>query len=134
VLIHVAVKKPMVGYADLKELAAIAADRFLVTSGFRKLQESKIRALGFSSLFRGIVVDAIDDVERKGKRSYFQEIIDTYKYVPSEVLVVGDNPESEIEAGNSLGLRTVQILRPGIVHSPKATHHIRDLTEVGPLL
>jgi putative hydrolase of the HAD superfamily len=32
---------------------------------------------------------------------------------PEEVVIVGDNPDSEIEVGNRLGIRTVQILRPG---------------------
>jgi FMN phosphatase YigB (HAD superfamily) len=133
-LIQVEVTKPMKGYADLKELSAIPADRFLVTTGFRKLQESKIRALGIEGLFRGIIVDAIDEEGRKGKRGYFQEIIDKYNYSPQEVLVLGDNPESEIEAGNSLGLRTIQTLRPGIVRTPKASHHISSLKELAALL
>lgn len=42
-----------------------------------------------------------------------------------EVLVVGDNPDSEIEAGNRLGLRTVQVLRPGVPRGNNATHYIK---------
>ncbi len=105
-----------------------------MTTGFRKLQESKVGALGTASLFRGIIVDAIDEAGRKGKRGYFQEIMETNNYSPQEVFVVGDNPESEIEAGNSLGLRTVQTLRPGVVRSPKATLHIDSLTDLRSLL
>lgn len=128
------VKKPMVGYADLAEVTAISADRFLVTTGFRRLQESKIRALGIASFFRGIIVDAIDEVDHKGKRAYFQEIIGRYSYAPQEVVIVGDNPESEIQAGKDLGLRTVQILRPGVVRSAKAVHHIYGVKELQSLL
>lgn len=128
------VVKPMQGYADLDDLAAIRADRFLVTSGFRKLQESKIRALGIAGLFHGIFVDAIDEAPRLGKRGCFRAIIERYALAAQDVIVVGDNPDSEIEAGNSLGLRTVQILRPGVIRSEKAARHIHRLIEVASFL
>ena len=54
--------------------------------------------------------------------------------MPDQVLVVGDNPDSEIEAGNQLGIRTVQILRPGVTRSSKANCHIHGLEELGGLL
>lgn len=128
------VTKRMRGYADIGDLAAIRADRFLVTSGFRKLQESKIRALGIAELFHGIVVDAIDEAGREGKRGHFRNIMASCKYAPQDVIIVGDNPDSEIDAGNSLGLRTVQILRPGVVRSEKAGHHIHGLLELNSIL
>src|SRR5579859_6423934 len=40
------VTTPMVGYGDLIFLKDLPGLKFLVTSGFRRLQESKIRALG----------------------------------------------------------------------------------------
>ncbi|MEE3271006.1 MAG: HAD hydrolase-like protein, partial [Pseudomonadota bacterium] len=43
-----------------------------------------------------------------------------YNTAPSEVWVIGDSEESEISAGNSLGMKTVQILRPDVKKSPKA--------------
>ena len=46
------------------------------------------------------------------------------------MIVVGDNPDSEIEVGNKLGIRTVQILRPGVPHGDMATHHISTLAEL----
>jgi FMN phosphatase YigB (HAD superfamily) len=51
-----------------------------------------------------------------------------------EVIVVGDNPDSEIEVGNRLGIRTVQILRPEVPRGENATHHIVTLTELKTLL
>ncbi len=124
------VAAPMRGYSDLDMLAELPVERFLVTSGFRRLQESKIKALGFARLFTAIYVDAIDEAGRKGKQSTFVEILDTYHLQPEEVLVVGDNPDSEIDAGNRLGITTVQILRPGVPRGNNATHHVHDLTEL----
>src|SRR4051812_48267731 len=45
VFVGMEVSHPMHGYGDLDILAELPAQRFLVTSGFRRLQESKIRAL-----------------------------------------------------------------------------------------
>jgi hypothetical protein len=51
VSVRLEVATPMRGYADLRTLAELPVLRFLVTSGFRRLQESKIMALGFERLF-----------------------------------------------------------------------------------
>ena len=125
---------PMHGYGDLRTLADLPVLRFLVTSGFRRLQESKIKALGFERLFTAIYVDAIDEADRKGKQRTFEEILSAYQLGPKEVLAVGDNPDSEIEAGNRLGITTVQVLRPGVPRGNNATHHIEDLAELKSLL
>jgi FMN phosphatase YigB (HAD superfamily) len=131
---RVEVDVPMHGYGDLRTLAELPVVRFLVTSGFRRLQESKIKALGFERLFTAIYVDAIDEADRKGKQRTFEEILRVYHLRPEEVLVVGDNPDSEIQAGNRLGIRTVQVLRPGVPRGTNATHHIHDLAELKGLL
>jgi FMN phosphatase YigB (HAD superfamily) len=124
------VQAPMRGYADLETLTNLPARRFLVTSGFRRLQESKIRALGFAGHFTAIHIDAIDEPDRKGKQGIFSEILDSYRLDREEVLIVGDNPDSEIDAGNRLGITTVQILRPGVPRCDNATHYIHGLADL----
>ena len=52
------VTEPMFGYGDLAVLKDLPVQRFLVTSGFRRLQESKVRALGFADCFAGRFDDA----------------------------------------------------------------------------
>jgi FMN phosphatase YigB (HAD superfamily) len=127
---QIEVKGAMHGYADLAALLELPADLFLVTSGFRRLQTSKIKALGFEALFRAIYVDAIDEPDRQGKQRLFELISSTYRFDPADVLVVGDSLESEIEAGNRLGIRTVQILRAGVQRTGHATAHITSLAEL----
>ena len=121
-------------YPDLSVLQELTSDLYLVTSGFRRLQQSKIKALGFEHLFKGIFIDALDEPERKGKEGIFRSIMDAAGLSPEEVVIVGDNPDSEIEVGNRLGIRTVQILRPGVTRGEHATHHIVTLTELNTLL
>jgi FMN phosphatase YigB (HAD superfamily) len=128
------VAEPMFGYGDLRVLRELPVLRFLVTSGFRRLQESKIRALGFRDLFTAVFVDAIDEPNRKGKHGWFAEILQRHALKPGEVLVVGDNPDSEIAAGNKLGAKTVQILRAGVPRGANATRYIRNLGDLQVLL
>ena len=99
----IAVETPMKGYDDLDILRELPVELYLVTSGFRRLQESKIKALDFEHLFTGVHVDAIDEAERKGKQGIFESILDARRLKPEEVIVVGDNPDSEIDAGNRAG-------------------------------
>lgn len=135
-LSQVEVRRTMQGYGDLELLGELSSTlmRFLVTSGFRKLQESKVAALAIQSLFLEVFVDAIDEPGRGGKHSAFSTILERHRLGAEETLVVGDNPKSEIAVGNSMGMPTVQILRPGVVYDESATYHIANLQELAALL
>jgi putative hydrolase of the HAD superfamily len=128
------VKTAMRGYDDLGTLATLPVRRMLVTTGFRRLQESKIRALGVAPWFDSIEVDAIDEADRIGKEGHFRAILRQHGLAPREVLVVGDSADSEIAAGNRLGIPTVQILRPGVPPAATASHAIHSLAELPAIL
>ncbi len=128
------VNRKLHGYGDLSLLSELPANRFLVTSGFRRLQESKIRALDLSPLFTAVYVDAIDEHDRLGKLGHFESILQKQRLTAAEVLVVGDNADSEIAAGARLGMPTVQTLRPGVPYAANATFHIHSLQELKDLL
>jgi len=49
-------------------------------------------------------------------------------------MVIGDNPDSEIAAGNNLGMITVQILRRPTMLKGEADYHVKDLYKVKELL
>jgi putative hydrolase of the HAD superfamily len=134
VFVAMEVVGPMRGYGDLAALAELPAQRFLVTSGFRRLQESKIRALNLGPLFTAVYVDAIDEPDRLGKQALFERILGEHGLAPAEVLVIGDNADSEIQAGNRPGIRTVQILRPGVPRAANATFYVLSLAELKRLL
>jgi HAD superfamily hydrolase (TIGR01549 family) len=131
---NLSVSTPMYGYGDLDVVRELPARLFLVTSGFRRLQESKIAALGISKLFEAIYIDAIDEQKPRGKAAIFSELLMQYGLSADQTIVVGDNPESEIAAGNRLGLMTVQILRPGVTSGENATCTITDLNELKALV
>jgi putative hydrolase of the HAD superfamily len=86
--------------------------------------------LGFAAWFTAIYVDAIDEPNRLGKQRLFELILSTHQLNPADVLVVGDSSESEIDAGNRLGIRTVQMLRAGVQRTDNATFHIKSIAEL----
>jgi FMN phosphatase YigB (HAD superfamily) len=109
------VETPMKCYPDLNVLRELSFDLYLVTSGFRRLQQSKIKALGFEDLFAGIFIDAVDEPDRKGKEGMFRSILAAGGLTPKEVIVVGDNPDSEIEevAAGMAGTASLDNLNDG---------------------
>jgi putative hydrolase of the HAD superfamily len=124
------VREPMHGYGDLDLLPSIRDVRFLVTSGFRRLQESKVRALGIGSHFAEVIVDAVDEPNRRGKERIFADLVRDYQLSRDEVVVVGDNIESELAAANRLALHSVQIVRPGIVPASGVSARVQNLFEL----
>lgn len=103
---------------------------YLVTSGLEEFQNRKIDALGIRDWFAEIYIDDPFDPKWKDKEEIFRHILSKHNYDPSDVLVVGDNPESEIKAGNRIGIKTIQILRAGVEASEMADHRINSLIEL----
>ena len=100
-----------------------------------KFQETKIAKLGIAHLFDEIIIDVLDDPnKRKGKTKIFEEILESNKWNKEEVLVVGDNPHSELGAAKALGITTVQTVRPTVIKWKGADHHIESLRELKTLL
>lgn len=128
------VVKPLHGYGDLHVLRELQARRFLVTSGFPRLQQSKIAMLGIGPLFEAVRVDAIGRQPRRGKRAVFADLVENPGLRIERTWVVGDNARSEIAAGNQLGMITVQILRPGVERSNDARYTVENLIEIKTLI
>lgn len=132
---HIEVPEGIYSYGDEACIRDLPVGKYLVTSGYRKFQETKIARLGIADLFDGIIIDATDDPQaRKGKRQIFIDIMDKRGWAASEVLVVGDNPKSELGIAKHLGITTVQTVRPTVKKWEEADHHITSLTELKALL
>lgn len=122
-------------YGDETCIKSLPVKRILVTTGYRRFQESKIKRANIVHLFDEVVIDELDFKEkRKGKGKIFEEILVANKWNRNEALVVGDNPKSELGAAKSLGIFTVQILRPGVEKWPEADRHIYSLRELANII
>ncbi|WP_018615045.1 HAD family hydrolase [Segetibacter koreensis] len=97
---------PIKPFSDYQEVKHLPAEKFLVTTGFLKLQQSKIERMGIEKDFKEIhIVDPA--TSGKTKKDVFADVLKRNKYNFSEVLVVGDDPHSEIKAAKELGIEAV---------------------------
>jgi putative hydrolase of the HAD superfamily len=117
-------------YSDGYVVPQIGTVNYLVTSGLKEFQNQKIDALGIRHWFTEVYIDDPIAPKWKDKEEIMRLIINKHHYNISELLVVGDNPESEIKAGNNIGIETVQILREGIEASETANYRIKSLHEL----
>lgn len=112
-------------FADYPEIRRIKGDRFLVTTGFAKLQNSKIGGMRIAEDFNEIhIVDP--STSNRTKKDVFEDIIKRNNYKPLEVLVIGDDPESEIKAAQELGIDTVLYDKNNSYGLSTATYKIDD--------
>ncbi len=120
-------------YPDYHYLKALPHQKFLVTTSLTSLQKSKIRALKIENDFTEIIINDTFR-ENRGKKEIFEGLINGYNLVPEHTYVIGDNPGSEISAGNQLNMITVQVLREGVKKGDNARHFIRSFEELGAIL
>lgn len=122
--------EPFEDYAELKKLPI---DKFLVTTGFMKLQQSKVQGLNLDADFKEIHI--IDPASSKlSKKDVFIGIVKRYEYELAEVLVIGDDPYSEISAGIALGTPVLLYDKLNRVDDPGSTEKIQDFRQVADYL
>lgn len=93
-------------FADFEVVRHLPVAKFLVTTGFTKMQQSKIDMLELANEFKEIhIIDLT--ISQKGKKDVFADIIQRYEYDKEEVLVVGDDINAEIKAAQELGVDAV---------------------------
>lgn len=97
---------PIKPFEDYLEVRQFPITKFLVTVGFFKLQQSKIRQMDIEADFEEIFI--VDPVNSSlTKKDIFQKIIEEMHYLPSDLLVVGDDLNSEIKAAIDCGIDAV---------------------------
>jgi putative hydrolase of the HAD superfamily len=122
--------KEMTPFEDYKEIRELACEKFLVTTGFTRMQRSKVRQLGIEQDFKEIhIIDP--KFSDKSKKDVFLDILQRNRYKKSDVLVVGDDPNSEIKAAKELGLEAVLYDKennPTDLKSLNKIYSFKDLT------
>jgi len=122
-------KLPMQPFDDYEHLKQLPQTKFLVTTGFTKLQWSKVELLGIKNDFEEIhIVDPL--LSKQTKKDVFAGIIERHHYKTEEVLVIGDDPESEIKAATDLGIDTFLFDPHGKHSAAEVTHRSGSLKEV----
>lgn len=93
-------------FENYDEVRKLSCRKYLVTIGFTKMQSSKVKNLGIEKDFERIFI--ADPVKSDlTKQKVFKSILDEYGYEAGDLLVVGDDLNSEIKAAQALGIETV---------------------------
>ncbi|KOS06195.1 haloacid dehalogenase [Flavobacterium akiainvivens] len=123
--------QPIAPFEDYPLTHSLPGERFLVTTGFDKMQRSKIRQLGIEGEFKEIHVV---NPTLSSKKEVFAGILERYGYAPNEVLVIGDDPESEIAAAKALNIATVLYDPAGNFSPNEATYHIKHYSQLAAIV
>jgi putative hydrolase of the HAD superfamily len=116
-------------FDDYPFIRSLPLDKFLVTTGFLKLQESKVDRLNIRQDFKEIyIVDP--STSDKTKKDVFAGILRNYGYAISEVLVVGDDLHSEIKAASALGIEAILYNRLNLQMAGGSVKHIENFNEL----
>ncbi|PWS27631.1 hypothetical protein DHW03_08575 [Pedobacter yonginense] len=114
--------KPSHDYHYIKNLKG---RKFIVTAGFPKQQNSKVVMLGIADDFEEVFVV---DAGSSNKKEAFLHLIEKHDLNKDEILIIGDDADSEIKFGLELGIDTF-LLDPENLHpNAKSTYTAKDLS------
>ncbi|CAH0218771.1 hypothetical protein SRABI27_02175 [Pedobacter sp. Bi27] len=119
------VTKPLNPSDDYHYIKSLKGRKFIVTAGFTKQQTSKVKMLGIADDFEAVHVV---DVSTTNKKEAFKLLIDKYTLNTDDILIIGDDAESEIKFGLELGIATF-LLDPENLHpNAESTFRGTDLS------
>lgn len=119
------VTKPLKPGDDYHYIKSLKGRKFIVTAGFQKQQLSKVKMLGIADDFEEVHVV---DVSVSTKKEVFKLLINQHKLNTDDILIIGDDAESEIKFGLELGISTF-LLDPGNLHpNAESTFRGNDLS------
>ena len=110
----------------------------LITDGFLPAQQLKVQALGIEGCFDGIVyTEELGREYWKPSPAGFEKILNQLDVIGSECAYIADNAQKDFLAPNRLGFKTIQLKRPGRIHTAlpaskdaAANYVITSITEV----
>ena len=116
-------------FEDYKIIRELPIDKFLVTAGFTKMQQSKVDSMQLQRDFKEIhIIDST--TTKKVKKDYFIEIVERNRYNKSEVMIIGDDLHSEIKAAQELAIDAVLYDKAGLYKEEKSIIRITDFAEL----
>lgn len=118
---------PLAVHKEYQYIKALKGIKIIVTAGFEKNQLSKIKMLGIADDFEDVYVV---DVDKESKRDAFLKLLTKHNLKPEEVLVIGDDANSEIKYGLELGIDTFLFDPDGRFSEPKTTYHAKTFKDL----
>jgi len=121
------VEKPLIPSKDYHYIKSLAGRKFIVTAGFPKQQLSKVKMLEIGNDFEGVYVV---DVSKTNKKEVFEELIKEYNLNKEEILIIGDDADSEIKFGLELGIETFLLDPDDKYTAAKTTYRGTDFSNL----
>lgn len=118
------INEPLIPSDDYRYIKALVGRKFIVTAGFPKQQLAKVKMLGIEKDFEEV---RVVDITSSNKKEVFAAMITDHKLDKSEILVIGDDADSEIKAGLELGLETFLLDPDHRFPDARSTFKGRDL-------
>ena len=116
-------------FPDYKIIRNLNMDKYLVTTGFTKMQQSKVDAMQLQRDFKEIhIIDPV--ITASVKKDVFAEIVERHHYNKDEVIVVGDDLHSEIKAAQDLGIDALLYDKFDMYKNEKSVIKITDFAEL----
>ena len=128
-------KKELVPGAEemLKTLKSRGYKLYVITNGFLEVQKRKMRNSGIEQLFdMSIISDEAGAL--KPSRQFFDYAFEKTGAVPSETLVIGDDPEADIAGAVDYGLKCIFFNRKHKECQYKVDAEVEELKEITDLL
>ncbi|THU42025.1 HAD family hydrolase [Niastella caeni] len=120
---------PIEPFEDFALVRHLPCDKFLVTTGFPKMQQSKVDRLALAPDFKEIhIIDP--STTNKVKKDVFADIVQRHGYAKEAVLVIGDDLQSEIKAAQELGIDAVWYDKYGRYEDKPSVRKISDYKEL----
>lgn len=121
------VTKALIPSDDYHYIKSLKGKKFIVTAGFPKQQYSKVKMLGIADDFDDVQVV---DVTVSNKKQAFLNLIEKFNLDTEDILIIGDDAESEIKYGLELGIETF-LLDPENLHpNAKSTYIGKNLSQL----
>jgi len=93
-------------------------DLVLLTDGDIIQQKNKVLGLGIENFFKKIYYSDSYGIDyRKPNPKIYLEIMKNHKLKENEILVIGDNPHKDFFCKKSLGIKSIQIIRPNAIYA-----------------
>ena len=89
--------------------------RGMVTNGHSITQRNKLKVLGLEGVFFPLIIseEMGPDFQKPSEKPY-SYLIESWRVEPSEIIVVGDDPERDLVIPSKLGMHTALVLRKGL--------------------
>jgi len=127
---------PLPGAKELLDSLHGKVKMGIVTNGFTALQEIRLQRTGFSGYFSSLTISEQVGVAKPDPEIFNYAFTTMGQPEKHEILMVGDNPHSDILGGLNAGIDTCWLNIAGLDHPENITpnYQVRSLTELQLLL